>query len=138
MNDQKPEDNKDTVEQPAQVAPAPQAPDAATTAEQPAPTAQSEPVTTSPTRRILLTSGAGLALASGVIGFGIGHATADGGNDARFQPTSQSVPGEGQPNFGNGERPDRPPSGSGNGMGDHDRSGDDSGNPQSSGDNDPT
>ena len=131
---QKPEDNQDTAEQPAQVAPAPPAPDAAATTEQPAAETPGEPASPSPTRRILLTSGAGLALASGVIGFGIGHATAGDGTDDRFQPTSQSVPGEGQPNFGNGERPDGPPSGRGG----HDRSGEDSGNQRSDGDSDPT
>ena len=137
MNDQqKPEDNKDTVEQPAQVAPAPAppAPDAAATTEQPAAVTSDEPASTSPTRRILLTSGAGLALASGVIGFGIGHATADDGTGDRFQPTSQSVPGEGRPDFGNGERPSGPPSGRGG----HDRSGDQSGNQLPEGGNDPT
>jgi len=134
MNDQKPEDNKDTVEQPGQVAPAPPAPDAATTADQPAHEAPGEPDSAPRTRRILLTSGAGIALASGVIGFGIGHATADGGNGDRFQPTSQSVPREGQPNFGTGERPDGPPSG----RGDREHSGEGSGNQQPNGDNDPT
>jgi len=135
MNDQqKPEDPKDTVEQPAPVAPAPPAPDAAATAEQPAAGTPAAPASTSPTRRILLTSGAGIALASGVIGFGIGHATADDGTGDRFQPTSQSVPGEGRPDFGNGERPDRPP----HGPGGHDRSGDDSGSQQPEGGNDPT
>jgi hypothetical protein len=135
MNDQqKPEDHQDTVEQPAPVAPAPPAPEEAATTEQPAAETPGEPVSTSPTRRILLTSGAGLALASGVIGFGIGHATADDGTGDRFQPTSQSVPGEGRPDFGNDERPVGPPSGRGG----HDRSGDDSGNQQPDSDNDPT
>jgi hypothetical protein len=135
-DEQKPEDNKETVEQPAAepapVPAAPAAPDANETAEQPA--AETKVVSTPRTRRILLTSGAGLALAGGVIGFGIGHATADGGDGDRFRPTSQTVPGEGGRDFGNGERPDGPP----NGFGDRDQSGDGSGNQQSNGDNDPT
>jgi hypothetical protein len=94
--DTTPTREQDTVEQSA-TEPAPQAPAPASSG-------------TTPTRRILLTSGAGLALAGGVIGFGIGHSTADGGNDSRFQPSSQFVPGEGRPDAGNGER-ERPSDG---------------------------
>ena len=121
----------ETVEQSAaEPTPAPAAPPAATEESRTS-------ATPTRTRNILLTSGAGIALASGLIGFGIGHATADDGDGDRFGPMSQYMPGEGQRGFGPGHRPDGPP----NGMGNRDKSGDDdddSGHQQSDGDNDPT
>jgi hypothetical protein len=81
------------------------------TVEQPAP----EPVpATSPstrTRNTLIAGGAGLALVGGLVGFGIGHASADGGDGNRFDRVSQYAPGEGRPDFRNGERPGRPSDG---------------------------
>lgn len=76
------------------------------TVEQPATTEQT---TSSPkrTRNTLIAGGAGLALAGGLVGFGIGHASADGGDGDRFRQTSRSVPGEGRPGFHGGDRPGR-------------------------------
>lgn len=62
------------------------------------------------TRNTLIAGGAGLALAGGLIGFGIGHASADGDGD-RFRQVSQHAPGEGRPDFRDGDRPDRRPDG---------------------------
>ena len=81
------------------------------TVEQPATTEQAptEQATSSPkrTRNTLIAGGAGLALACGLVGFGIGHASADGGDGDRFRQTSRSVPGEGRPDFHGGDRPGR-------------------------------
>ncbi len=79
-------------------------------------------VSTPRTRNILLTSGAGLALAGGVIGFGIGHATADGGDGGRHDRMSRFAPGDGRPDFGDrngdrGQRGGRPGQGNGGGSG---------------------
>ena len=123
---------QETVEQPA---PAPAAQEAtAESAGAAQPTEQNKLFTTPRTRNILLTSGAGLALAGGVIGFGIGHASADGGDGARFDRTSQSVPGEGQPDFRDGNRPDRRPGG----LDDGDQPGYGHDDQRSNGDDDPT
>ena len=107
-DDQQPDDTaptteQATVEQPAaEPAPAPAAP-------------------TSRTRNTLIAGGAGLALAGGLIGFGIGHAAADGGDGERFGRVSHYAPGEGRPGLGEGGRPDRPSDGE---RGRHFRNGD--------------
>jgi len=105
MNDEQktPEDDQPTadqatVEQPAPPPAAPEVPDN-----------EAKPkVFNSPrTRNILLTSGAGLALAGGVLGFGIGHATA-GDDGRRDDRVSRFAPGDGRPDFGDrGDRGDR-------------------------------
>jgi hypothetical protein len=134
---ERPTAEQPTTEQPAEEAvqwapPAPPAPDVSTTSEQPAAPKSSS---TSRTRNTLMAGGAGLALAGGLVGFGIGHASADNGD--RFTPTSQYVPGNGQQNFrdGEGQRPDGPPGG----FGDRDQSGDGgTDDQQSNGNSDPT
>ncbi|KRC65925.1 hypothetical protein ASE12_14840 [Aeromicrobium sp. Root236] len=127
MNDEQktPEDDQPTAEQATveQPAPPPAAPAPGVPNDRPA-------VFTSPrTRNILLTSGAGLALAGGVLGFGIGHATA-GDHDGRDDRISRFAPGDGRPDFGDrgnhgDQRGGRPGPGA------------ESGN-QPNGDNDPT
>ena len=113
MNDEQktPEDEQPTVEQATAEQPAPVPP--AAPAQAPAGDEAKPQVFTSPrTRNILLTSGAGLALAGGVLGFGIGPATGDddGGRDGQ---TSRFAPRDGRPDFGNrddggGQRGDGP------------------------------
>ena len=120
-DDEQPTGEQATVEQPAPAQAAPAAP----AGDEASPT-----VFTSPrTRKILLTSGAGLALAGGVLGFGIGHATA-GDDGRRDDRVSRFAPGDGRPDFGDrGNRGDQ--------RGGRPGPGAESGN-QPNGDNDPT
>ena len=130
MNDEQktPEDEQPTVEQATAEQPAPAPP--AAPAQAPAGDEARPQVFTSPrTRNILLTSGAGLALAGGVLGFGIGHATADG-DGGRDGQTSRFAPRDGRPDFG--DRDDR-----GDQRGGRPGPGAESGT-QPNGDNDPT
>ncbi|KQV75156.1 hypothetical protein ASC61_09155 [Aeromicrobium sp. Root344] len=136
MNDEQktPEDEQSTTEQATveQPTPAPAAAPEASTRQD-----TKTPVFSSPrTRNILLTSGAGLALAGGVLGFGIGHATA-GGDDGRDDRMSRFAPGDGRPDFRDrnheyGQRGGGPGQGPASGNQPDNRSGD-----QPNGDNDP-
>ncbi|VXB51581.1 hypothetical protein [Aeromicrobium sp. 9AM] len=56
------------------------------------------------TRNTLIAGGAGLVLVGGLVGFGIGHATADGDGD-QFRRIGHYAPGDGRPGFGEGGRP---------------------------------
>ncbi len=103
-DDQQPEDPTPTAEQATAEQPAAEeAPAGQAAAEQPPAPAAS----TGRTRKTLIASGAGLALVGGLIGFGIGQATAGDGDD-RFGHVGQHAPGEGRPGLREGHRPDRP------------------------------
>ncbi len=102
-DDKQPADETPTTEQPTAEQ---------ETTEQPAAEPAPAPATsTTRSRNTLIASGAGLALVGGLVGFGIGHATAGGGDGDRFRPVSQYAPGEGRPGLGDGERPHRPSDG---------------------------
>ncbi|KAA1395313.1 hypothetical protein [Aeromicrobium ginsengisoli] len=122
--DEQPTAEQATIEQPAAAPPAPEA--------TPSEDAKAKVFSSPRTRNILLTSGAGLALAGGVLGFGIGHATASGDDGGRDGRMSRFAPGDGRPDFRDrnhegGQRGGRPGQGPESGSDD-----------QSNGDNDPT
>jgi len=91
--DHHPNDERATVEQPAP-------PSAAPATDVPIGDTRPKVFTTPRTRNILLTSGAGLALAGGVLGFGIGHATAGGDDGGRDDRMSRFAPAHGRPDLG--------------------------------------